>query len=195
MNQFVKHENQLVNSCIANNRSAQEDLYKMYYAEMLRICCRYLKSDELAIEALNSGFLKVFQNIQSFDIKKGGLGGWIRTIMVRTCIDLGRKEAKFNGVSGSLEEIEALFISPAVLDKLFAEDLLNAIRQLPYSAQIVFNLSVIEGYSHMEIGQQLQIAESTSRWHLSEAKKQLRILIAPASKSFNKPTENQNKER
>lgn len=189
MKLFIKQDAKLVNGCKANNRQAQESLYQLFYPEMLRICYRYLKSDELAQEAINLGFLKVFQNMGAFDAQKGELGAWIRTIMVRSCIDLGRKEAKFAEVN-SQEEIEDVFIAPAVLDKLYAEDLLKAIRQLPVATQLVFNLSVIDGYSHKEIGEQVNISESTSRWHLSEAKKQLRAMLASSIKSIDKPTEN-----
>ena len=177
MNLFFNQETKLIRGCKDNNRHAQEGLYKLYYAEMLRICFRYVKSNMLAYDALNMGFLKVFQNIQMFDPKKGSFGAWIRTVMVRSCIDLGRREAKFKEIVSNDKEIDEVFIEPSVLDKLFVEDLLNLVRLLPTATQLVFNLSVVEGYSHKEIGVQLNISESTSRWHLSEAKKQLRIMI------------------
>ena len=123
MNLFAKQHSKLIKGCKANERAAQEGLYKLFYADMLRLCYRYLKSDELSKEALNAGFLKVFQHIDTFDEKKGGLGGWIRTIIVRTCIDLGRKEIKFSKEIDVLEEAEDIFMPPAVLNKLYAEDL------------------------------------------------------------------------
>ncbi|WP_293741379.1 sigma-70 family RNA polymerase sigma factor [uncultured Pedobacter sp.] len=186
MNLFSKQDTKLIKGCKANERQAQEGLYKLYYADMLRICFRYLKSDDLAQDALNTGFLKIFQHIQTFDAKKGEFGAWIRTVMVRSCIDIGRREAKFNETV-SPDEIEEIFIQPSVLDKLFVEDLLKSIRLLPTATQLVFNLSVIDGYSHKEIGEHLNITESTSRWHLSEAKKQLREMLA--SSAIDKPTE------
>ncbi|MFF5382880.1 RNA polymerase sigma factor [Pedobacter suwonensis] len=186
MNLFSKQDTKLIKGCKANERQAQEGLYKLYYADMLRICFRYLKSDDLAQDALNTGFLKIFQHIQTFDAKKGEFGAWIRTVMVRSCIDIGRREAKFNETV-SPDEIEEIFIQPSVLDKLFVEDLLKLIRLLPTATQLVFNLSVIDGYSHKEIGEHLNITESTSRWHLSEAKKQLREMLA--SSAIDKPTE------
>jgi RNA polymerase sigma-70 factor (ECF subfamily) len=189
MNLFFNQDERLINGCKANERHTQEGLYKRFHAEMLRLCFRYLKSDELAGEALNAAFLKVFQHIGEFDGKKGELRTWIRTIVVRTCIDLGRKEAKFLDVNGD-EETGDVFIEPAVIDKLYAEDLLKEIRRLPVATQIVFNLSVIDGYSHKEIGEQIGISESTSRWHLSEGKKQLRQMLLSAEKSIDKPTEN-----
>ena len=193
MNLFARQHSKLIKGCKANERAAQEGLYKLFYADMLRLCYRYLKSDELSKEALNTGFLKVFQHIGTFDEKKGELGGWIRTIIVRTCIDLGRKEIKFNKEIGVLEEAEDVFLLPAVLNKLYAEDLLKYIRLLPDATRLVFNLSVIEGYSHGEIGEQLNIGESTSRWHLSEGKKMLRGMLTSSNGRIDKPTENSNK--
>lgn len=190
MNLFSKSHDVLIKGCRENKRSAQEKLYKAFYAEMLRVCYRYLKSDDLAQDALNASFLKVFQHISSFDDKKGELGAWIRTIVIRTCIDLGRKEIRFVELHSLTEETEDIFISPSVLEKLYAEDLLQSIRLLPVATQLVFNLSVIEGYTHKEIAEQLNISEGTSRWHLSEAKRLLRTMLAPAENSINQPTEN-----
>jgi len=193
MNLFGRQHTKLIKGCKANERAAQEGLYKLFYADMLRLCYRYLKSDELSKEALNAGFLKVFQHIQTFDEKKGELGGWIRTIVVRTCIDLGRKEIRFSKEIDVLEEAEDIFMPPAVLNKLYAEDLLKCIRLLPDATRLVFNLSVIEGYSHGEIGEQLNIKESTSRWHLSEGKKLLRGMLTSMDGRIDKPTEHNNK--
>lgn len=176
-----------------NERSAQEELYKLFYAEMLRLCYRYLKTDELAKEALNSGFLKAFQNIANFDAAKGELQVWIKTIMIRTCIDLNRKELTFLLKNADAAHEDEYFISPSILEKLYAEDLFKSIRQLPANTQTVFNLYVIDGYSHKEIGEQLNIGESTSRWHLTEAKKQLRTLLKPAIEHIDHLTEKNKK--
>lgn len=179
MDLVFKKYNNLISGCKANRRADQERLYKLYYKDMLRLCFRYLKSNDLAEEAINTGFLKIFQHINAFDSQKGELGAWIRTIMIRSCIDLSRKEARFNS-STVRDEIEEVFIEPAVLNKLYAEDLLKFIRLLPVATQIVFNLSVLEGYSHNEISEQLAISEGTSRWHLSDAKKRLRVMLNDA---------------
>ncbi|HWW38671.1 RNA polymerase sigma factor [Pedobacter sp.] len=191
MNLFAKRESRIIKGCKANERSAQAQLYKLFYPEMLRLCYRYLKSDDLVAEALNSGFLKVFQHINSFEESKGELGAWIKTIIIRTCIDLGRKEARFSNQSSSEDEIDTIFILPEILEKLYTEDLMQAIHQLPHATKIVFNLSVIEEYTHKEIADHLDITEGTSRWHLSEAKKQLRKILSPAIKDKIKPTEKQ----
>lgn len=188
---FLTQHSRLIKGCRANDRAAQEGMYKLFFPEMLRLCYRYMRSDDLAKDALNAAFLKVFQHIGGFDAVKGELGAWIRAIVIRTCIDLGRKEARFHNIHAFPEEEEPAFIEPEALDKLYAEDLLKSIRRLPEASQLVFNLAVFEGYSHKEIAGQLNIGESTSRWHLSEAKKQLRAALAQQEKSVELPTENQ----
>jgi len=181
MNLSKKQTERLVKGCINNDRTAQEALYKLFYAEMLRVCYSYVPDKELAKEAFNNGFLKVFQSVNNFDIEKGELGGWIRKIMIYTSIDLCRKELKFNTVSFDIHEHDDYFISPSALEKLYFEDILQSIRTLPLATQTVFNLSVLDGFTHKEIGEQLHISEGTSRWHLAEAKRKLRELLEPGS--------------
>lgn len=175
-----KHQTgQLVKGCINNDRTAQEALYKLFYADMLRVCHSYLPDKELAKEAFNSGFLKVFQSLKNFDLEKGELGGWIRKVMIYTAIDLCRKELKFATMTLHDQDDDDFFISPTVLEKLYFEDILTKIRALPYATQTVFNLYEMDGFSHKEIAEQLNISEGTSRWHLAEAKKKLRTLLEP----------------
>ncbi|MES2807737.1 MAG: sigma-70 family RNA polymerase sigma factor [Bacteroidota bacterium] len=182
MNLSKLQTGQLVKGCINNERTAQEALYKLFYADMLRVCHNYLPDKELAKEAFNTGFLKVFQSIKNFDVDKGELGGWIRKIMIYTAIDLCRKELKFSLLTLHEQDHDDFFIEPSVLDKLHFEDILSTIRLLPYATQTVFNLYVMDGFSHKEIGEQLNISEGTSRWHLAEGKKKLRELLEPAAK-------------
>ncbi|MDR3696150.1 sigma-70 family RNA polymerase sigma factor [Mucilaginibacter sp.] len=172
-----KQTQKLVKACVQNDRGAQEALYKLYYADMMQVCQSYLADEELAREAFNTAFLTVFESIKNFDTERGELGGWIRRIMVYSSIDLYRAELKFGNVTDDLPEQETEFIPPAVLEKLYFEDILRHIRTLPSATQTVFILSVLDGFSHKEISEQLNISEGTSRWHLSEAKKQLRGLL------------------
>lgn len=189
MNLSKKQAQELIKRCIDNDRTGQEALYKLFHAEMLRVCYSYLPDKELAKEAFNTGFLKVFQSVKSFDIEKGELGGWIRKIMIYTSIDLCRKELKFNTVSTSVEDQDDYFIAPAILEKLYFEDILQNIRVLPFATQTVFNLSVLDGFTHKEIGEQLNISEGTSRWHLAEAKRKLRELLEPLVTNSDRPKE------
>jgi RNA polymerase sigma factor (sigma-70 family) len=168
----------LVKGCLDNERASQEALYKLFHGDMLRVCYTYLRDKELAREAFNTAFLKVFRSIKNFDADKGELGGWIRKIMIHTAIDLCRKEMNFSHIV-SIEPgtDDDFFIAPEVLEKLYFEDILAHIRTLPYAMQTVFNLYVLDGFSHKEISEQLNISEATSRWHLSEAKKRLKAML------------------
>jgi RNA polymerase sigma factor (sigma-70 family) len=193
MNVSKRQAEKLVLGCINNDRKAQEALYKLFHADMLRVCHSYLPEKELAKEAFNMGFLKVFQSIQNFDIEKGELGGWIRKIMIYTAIDLCRKELKFNTLVSSDTDDDSFFISPSVLEKLYFEDILLNIRTLPRATQTVFNLSVLDGFTHKEIGEQLGISEGTSRWHLADAKRKLRALLEEPAKNTDQPKERSDK--
>ncbi|MDR3696543.1 sigma-70 family RNA polymerase sigma factor [Mucilaginibacter sp.] len=193
MNLTKKQTNKLVAGCIDNNRKAQEELYKLFYADMLRVCLNYLPDREMAKEAFNTGFLKVFQSIKSFDAEKGEIGGWIRKIMIFTSIDKCRSELKFNHLLISEMDDDEFFIAADVLEKLFFDDILKDIRTLPLATQTVFNLSVLDGFSHKEIAEQLKISEGTSRWHLSEAKKRLRVLLETSLKKVDRQAERSGK--
>jgi len=193
MNLPKKQADKLVKGCIKNDRTAQEALYKFFHADMLRVCLNYLPDKELANEAFNHGFLKVFQSIKNFDEKKGDLGGWIRKIMIHTSIDVCRSELKFNNTLFLDKDDDGFFVNPEILEKLYFEDILQNIRMLPFATQTVFNLSVIDGYSHKEIGEQLNISEGTSRWHLSEAKRQLRLLLEPSAEKNDQSKERSSK--
>lgn len=193
MNLSKKQAEELIKGCINNERSWQEALYKLFHTEMLRVCYNYLPDKELAKEAFNTGFLKVFQSVKNFDIEKGELGGWIRKIMIYTSIDLCRKELKFNTVSTVAQDQDDYFIAPSILEKLYFEDILQNIRTLPFATQTVFNLSVLDGFTHKEISEQLNISEGTSRWHLAEAKRKLRELLEPLVINSDQPKERSEK--
>src|ERR1700744_3143016 len=119
----------LVKGCIKNDRTAQEALYKLFHADMLRVCLNYLPDRELAKEAFNAGFLKVFQSIKNFDAEKGELGGWLRKIMIFTAIDLCRRELNFDITMLSDSDGDAFFIPPKALEKLYFADILHYVRQ------------------------------------------------------------------
>jgi RNA polymerase sigma-70 factor (ECF subfamily) len=189
MNIPARQVDKLIKGCMNNERKAQEALYKLYYADMLRVCYSYLPDQELAREAFNTGFLKVFQSIKSFDTGKGELGGWIRKIMIFTAIDLCRKELKFTSLTDKQQDDDDFFIPPAILEKLYFEDILFHVRSLSLATQTVFNLFVIDGFSHKEIGEQLHISEGTSRWHLAEAKSKLRVLLETTGDNTRRPKE------
>jgi RNA polymerase sigma-70 factor (ECF subfamily) len=109
--------------------------------------------------------------------------------MIFTSIDLLRKELKFNTLETTEKVENEVFISPTIIEKLFFEDILQKIKQLPQATQLVFNLSVIDGFSHKEISEKLNISEGTSRWHLAEAKSKLRLLLETSNDLVSKSEE------
>ena len=167
---------QLIRGCASNDRRAQELLYRQFYNPMMAVCFRYGRNKEDAIEVLHSGFLKVFQNIENFDESRSALFTWIQTIMVRTSIDFLRKK---NPLAQAVEWTDSIEpeIEAEVLINKSAEEILYFLNNLSQTTAAVFNLHVVEGYNHKEIARLLSISEGTSKWHLSEAKKKLAIML------------------
>ncbi len=169
-------EPDLVKGCALNDRRVQELLYKQFCSSMMVLCKSYTKNEEDAVEVLQDGFLKVFQQIDSYDAGKSSLYTWMRTIMIRTAIDFLRKQNRKNISIEWKEEYEPSIEADA-LQRMSAQQIQCMLRHLPATTRAVFNLYVTEGYNHKEIGEQLKISEGTSRWHLSEARKYLINLL------------------
>lgn len=166
----------IINGCKKGNRTAQEQLYKNYYRAMITICLRYTKNEADAVEVLNTGFLKVFKNIQRYEPAQASLYTWIRTIVVNSCLDF-IKSRKNKAPMMELEEAGEVHIAADAVSRIKSSELMALIRRLPPATQAVFNLYVIEGYNHKEIGKLLNVSEGTSKWHLSEARKGLQKMI------------------
>lgn len=166
----------VLTGCRRNDRKAQEALYRAYYKVMVAICLRYTKNEDDAVEVLNNGFLKVFQNIERYESGKGSLYTWIRIVVVNSCLDFIKKKARAEPHK-ELNEAADVHVPADAVSRMKAGELLALIRSLPSSTAAVFNLYVIEGYSHREVGALLGISEGTSKWHLSEARKQLQRKI------------------
>jgi RNA polymerase sigma-70 factor (ECF subfamily) len=166
----------IISGCQKGKRLAQEQLYKSFYKVMIQLCIRYTKDDSDAVEVLNNGFLKVFKNINKYDSRQGTVYTWIRKIIINSCLDFIRSKQNLAG-HAELDESVEVHIEPEVIKKMKAAALLGLVRQLPPATRAVFNLYVIEGYAHKEVGKLLNISEGTSKWHLSEARKTLQKLI------------------
>lgn len=162
----------LIEACVRNDRRAQEKLYKSYCGAMLTLCISYTKNEEDAIEVLQDGFLKVFQQINRFDSSKSSLYTWIRTIVLRTAIDFLRKRNQ-KPEPVEWKEVYDPPVNAEAIQRMSSEELLFLLRKLPATTRAVFNLYVVEGYNHREIGELLEMSEGTSKWHLSEARKNL----------------------
>ena len=144
---------------------------------MMTLCVRYTGNGQDATEVMNDGFLKVFKHIGAYEADKAALYTWIRRIIINTAIDFLRKQRAYLDT----EELQAGADEPTIdneaLNKFSGEALLKLIRHLPAATGLVFNLYAVDGFNHREIGNLLSISEGTSRWHLSEARKQLKAII------------------
>lgn len=160
---------QLVEGCLLNKRQAQYQLYDLMSAKMFALCMRYCSNKEYAQDILQEGFVKVFTNLDKYRWE-GSFEGWVRKIFVNTAIEHFRKETKLFPVS---DNETALMFYPVVDDiehQLELEDLMSLVQKLSTGYRTVFNLYVIEGYSHKEIAEMLQISEGTSKSQLSRAR-------------------------
>ena len=143
---------------------------------MASICLRYTRNHEDAIEVLHNGFLKVFKNIHTYDTGKASLYTWVRTIIINSAIDFVRQRGKFH-THIELEKVDEPAIDADAIQRMSSHEVLLLVQKLSPATQTVFNLYVVEGYNHREIANLLGISEGTSKWHLSEARKQLQKLL------------------
>lgn len=172
----------IIEGCKKDDRKAQEQLYRNFYRAMMTLCLRYTQNEADAMEVLNTGFYKVYKNIARYDKSKATLYTWIRTIIINSCLDFIRNHHTLTG-AGELEQAADIHVPPAAISSLSAAEILKLVRELPPVTQAVFNLYVLEGYNHREIGELMKISDGTSKWHLSEARKKLQtILRASANK-------------
>ncbi len=171
---------EIIKGCTLGNRKDQERLFKHFYGKMLGVCMRYTKDKDSAQEVVQEGFIKIFDKLGEFDFK-GSFEGWIRRIMVNASIDATRKLKR----SPIRTDETYLFVEKTQEDnfdfeqltKLKAEYAVQAIQQLSPAYKAVFNLYVIENYTHKEIGEILNISEGTSKSNLAKAKMRLKKLL------------------
>ncbi len=167
----------ILEGCIAGKRNAQHQLYMKYSSTMMAVCIRYSGNREEAEDILQEGFLKVFQKISTFR-KEGSLEGWIKRIIINHALNRFRKNRNipFHEDIEEINETEILQNDEEVNapEPVPAETLLLMIQSLPQGYRLVFNMYVLEGYSHKEIAESLNITENTSKTQLLKARRLLR---------------------
>ncbi len=164
----------LIQGCVRNERTAQERVYQLFYARMMAVVRKYIDQTEVAEEIVNNGFLRAFQKINLYNFQ-GSFEGWIRKIVFRAVCDYV-KTADKPGTQIALTETHE-YVSSEDASRLEYDELLGMVQQLPLATRTVFNMYVLEGFNHREIREALGISEGTSKWHLSEARRQLRQRI------------------
>jgi RNA polymerase sigma factor (sigma-70 family) len=169
-------EQTILVGCINNDPSAQRELYNRYSPKMLSVCYRFGNSREDAEDMLQEGFIKIFTQIHTFQ-NKGAFEGWIRRIIVHTCINFLKKNKKFSN-SIDLDQADYLEVKEETMPSVMqARQIIECIRQLPLGYRTVLNLYAMEGYSHKEIADMLDIEESTSRSQYTRAKVMLEGIL------------------
>lgn len=174
-------QHQLIKDAIKQKREAQQELFELYSPKMLGVCRQYVKDVHHAEDLMLSGFLKVFTHLSKFK-NEGSFEGWIRRIMVNTCISYLRKKNPIQ-----LSDEEFLFNKKAVdsLETTELQDIQKLIDELPTGYRMVFNLYVVEGYKHAEIAEELNISVSTSKSQLFKARKWLQAQYNRLNKTAN----------
>lgn len=173
-------DQELIQRCIAQERRAQHELYKKCFSILMSVCIRYEKNRTDAEALLNMGFLKIVTKLDKYQTSIP-FEAWIRRIMINTVIDEYRKNKKEQETI-EYTDFEDYHYNRSIdynaADKLFdAEELQIMINDLPTVSKRVFNLHVIDGYSHKEISDMLEISVGTSKWHVSNARKLLKERI------------------
>lgn len=165
-----------IEACVRKEKWAQKKIYEDHYSIMFPLCCRYANNEEDALDIMHDGFIKVFKNMHRYQAGTS-LNSWIKRIMVNTAIDYYRKMKRRR-----TEDIDTAHnISSQdvdVVSEMSATEILNSLQQLTPAYRSVFNLYVIEGFSHKEVADKLGISESTSRSNLVKARSKLREILS-----------------
>ena len=171
----MRSEKELIAGCIKEKASCQEELYQLYSGRMMAVCTRYCRTRFEAEDIFHEAFVKVFKYIHTYS--GGSFEGWMRRIFVNTAINHFHQNRKFQDQVDYSKIEESEPTHEDIIGAISAQELLALINQLPEGYRLVFNLYVIEGYNHREIGEMLNIAEGTSKSQLAKAKSHLKNML------------------
>jgi RNA polymerase sigma factor (sigma-70 family) len=157
----------LVRQCLQGDHAAFELIYKMLSPKMYSVSLRYTQQDQDAQDVLQEAFIRIYKNLSQFKFN-GSFEGWCRRIVTNTAIEALRKKGRVK--ENSTEVLPELPVDPKCIERLKYEDLMKLVRSLPDGYRSVFNLYVIDGFSHKEIGKMLGVSESTSKTQLYKAR-------------------------
>lgn len=164
-------EAKIVYRCLQQDVLAQNELYRRYAGKMMAVCMRYARNRDAAADIMQDGFVKVFINLKSFK-GEGSFEGWIKRIMINTALKQYRKDLKFKN-DVDIDSAYNLTFESDIVSRISAKELMGHIQELPDGYRTIFNLYVVEGFQHNEIGELLGISEGTSKSQLSRARNYL----------------------
>ncbi|MBC7934297.1 MAG: sigma-70 family RNA polymerase sigma factor [Rhizobacter sp.] len=162
----------IIAGCRKNDLQSQQKLYKLFYPDMIKICCRYAGDMDGAGIIYNNAMLKVFKNINRY-AEEGKFAGWVKTIVINSSIDFCKQKNLFKR-SVEYKEIDEVSLLPEVFNHVSGKEIQQVIAKLPAATATVFNMFIYEGYTHRQIAEILGIGDGTSKWHVSEAKRLLK---------------------
>ncbi|MCK0130359.1 RNA polymerase sigma factor [Flavobacteriaceae bacterium F08102] len=163
----------LINQCKQQNRKAQSEIYQLYAGKLFGLCLKYSRNYQEAQDNLQNGFITVFEKIEQYKFK-GSFEGWLKRVIINTALQTYRQKNVLNLVTDEFPETEEVEIDN---EDVSLDYLLQLIQELPTRYRMVFNLYVLDGYTHKEIAELLSISEGTSKSNLSRARVILRQKI------------------
>jgi RNA polymerase sigma factor (sigma-70 family) len=182
----TKHLQALIDGCLKGDRRSQQAIHKMFYGKMKAVCMRYTRDSDQAMDVLQEGFLKVFNNLDRYT-GVGSFEGWMRRIMVNLSIDRFRRlkhdlillgeQNDIENWGGEVEEDSDDSDENEEIYDITPEQIIDAMQQLTPAYRTVFNLYVYEDYTHQDIAEALGISVGTSKSNYAKAKKNMRKLL------------------
>jgi len=166
--------NQLIENCKINDTKAQSELYKLFSSKLFSICLKYSRNYAEAEDNLQDAFVTIFKKIEQYK-SKGSFEGWLKRITINTALQCYRTQGVFDIVNDHLIEDVAITIEDE--DNISLDYLLKIIQELPDRYRLVFNLYVMDGYSHQDIAEMLKITTGTSKSNLARARQILKDKI------------------
>lgn len=169
----------VIKACAKQDKNAQKAIYETYYPLMFAILRRYIRDEEEVLDVLNQGYMKIFNKIDQYHFENS-FEGWCKRIIINTALDHLRSSKRYKDVFS----FDAIMPSHKVyndgLSNLSVDELMEIIDGISPISKTVFNLFAIDGFSHKEIADQLNISIGTSKWHLSSARKQIQSRLKEA---------------
>ena len=174
--------NEVIKQCIKKEKKGQELFFKHFYGKMMVVCSRYARDSDEAQDILQDAFMKVFDNLQKYEVT-GSIEGWVRRIFTNTAIDHYRKNKnKFNiEEDGRIEDEDSYYNeleeNDSVYSRIKPNDILEAMEQLSPAYKMVFNLYAIENHTHQEVAEILDISPGTSKSNYAKARVKIKHIL------------------
>lgn len=167
---------EIIKGCRQRQRKSQKELYEMFYGYGMSITLRYSSNREAGVTILNDAFMKIFDNIRQYNPNRP-FRPWIRRIIINTAIDHYHKNEKLRAISGLNNEADIMSEQETILSGISYQEIVAMLNKLTPAYRTVFNLYVIEGFTHEEIAGMLNISVGTSKSNLAKARRNLRTIL------------------